>query len=88
MKHSMLISIILYSLVTILSAKEVPLWEGAAPGAKGETPKDIPTLTHFLAPAEKNTGAAIVICPGGGYGGLAGHEGKGYAENLMKSMFS
>ena len=25
------------------------------------------------------TGAALVICPGGGYGGLADHEGKGYA---------
>ena len=25
------------------------------------------------------TGAAFIICPGGGYGGLAEHEGKGYA---------
>ncbi|MEI2727432.1 MAG: alpha/beta hydrolase [Verrucomicrobiota bacterium] len=28
---------------------------------------------------EKSTGAAIVICPGGGYGGLAQHEGRSYA---------
>ncbi|MFT6792539.1 MAG: acetyl esterase/lipase [Rubritalea sp.] len=75
--------IISTSFVTSISAKEVPLWDGAAPGATGETPRDIPTLTHFLAPEGKNTGAAIVICPGGGYGGLAGHEGKGYAEFLQ-----
>jgi len=56
-----------------------PLWEGAAPGALGSEPKDIPRLTVYLAPKEKATGAAMVICPGGGYGGLAGHEGSDYA---------
>jgi acetyl esterase/lipase len=71
------------SIVTSLSAKEVPLWEGDAPGSKGQAPRDIPTLTHFLALEKSNTGAAIVICPGGGYGGLAGHEGRGYAEFLQ-----
>jgi acetyl esterase/lipase len=30
-----------------------------------------PTLTVFLPPKEKNTGAAVVICPGGGYNILA-----------------
>jgi len=30
-----------------------------------------PTLTLFLPPKEKNTGAAVVICPGGGYNILA-----------------
>lgn len=69
--------------LTSLSAKEVPLWEGDAPGSKGQTPRDIPTLTHFPAAEKNNTGAAIVICPGGGYGMLAGHEGKGYAEWLQ-----
>jgi acetyl esterase/lipase len=35
-----------------------------------------PALEIFPAPAEKNTGAAVLICPGGGYGGLAyDHEG-------------
>lgn len=35
-----------------------------------------PTLTVFTPPADKNTGAAIVICPGGGYSRLAmTHEG-------------
>lgn len=57
----------------------IPLWPGAAPGALGTDAKDIPTLTPFLAKPGTATGAAVVICPGGGYGGLAGHEGKDYA---------
>jgi len=60
---------------------EFPLWEGKAPGQKGDDPKDIPTLKPYWS--EKPTGAAMVICPGGGYGGLAGHEGKGYADWLV-----
>jgi acetyl esterase/lipase len=30
-----------------------------------------PTITVFPAPADKNTGAAVLVCPGGGYGMLA-----------------
>jgi acetyl esterase/lipase len=57
-----------------------PLWPGGAPGALGTADKDIPTLTAFLP--EKPTGAAIVVLPGGGYGGLADHEGSAYARWL------
>lgn len=60
----------------------VRLWEGAAPLAKGEADSDVPTLTPFVAPGERATGAAVVVFPGGGYGGLAGHEGAGYARWL------
>jgi acetyl esterase/lipase len=56
-----------------------PLWKNGAPGALGSDAKDIPTLTPFLAEKEKATGAAIVVLPGGGYHGLAEHEGKDYA---------
>jgi acetyl esterase/lipase len=59
-----------------------PLWPNGTPGALGTEAKDIPTLTPFLPPPEKGTGAAIVICPGGGYGGLADHEGGQYARFL------
>lgn len=59
-----------------------PLWKDGAPGALGTEPKDIPTLTPFLAAKENASGAAIVVLPGGGYGGLAEHEGKAYAEWL------
>lgn len=71
--------------VTILNAQtnpSFPLWPEGAPGALGTNAKDIPTLTVFLPAAEKATGAAMVICPGGGYAHLADHEGSQYARWL------
>jgi len=61
------------------------LYPGGAPGALGDKDDDKPTLTAFLPDADKATGAAFVICPGGGYGGLAPHEGAGYAEWLAEN---
>jgi acetyl esterase/lipase len=58
----------------------IRLWEGDAPGALGKRPQDIPTLTPYPAPADKQTRATVLIFPGGGYGNLAEHEGTGYAE--------
>lgn len=63
----------------------IPLWPNGAPGALGTADHDIPSLTAFLPAADKATRAAIVICPGGGYGGLADHEGRGYAEWLAEN---
>jgi acetyl esterase/lipase len=61
----------------------VPLWDRKAPGAVGDTETDKPSLKVFLAPNNKANGAAVVVCPGGGYGGLADdHEGKQVAEFL------
>ncbi|HTY86390.1 MAG TPA: alpha/beta hydrolase [Candidatus Acidoferrum sp.] len=57
----------------------VPLWPGDAPGARGNTTNDIPTLTPYLPDPTNATGAAMVICPGGGYAHLAPHEGNDYA---------
>ncbi len=59
-----------------------PLWPEGAPGALGNADKDIPALTVYLPEPEKATGAAVVICPGGGYGMLAPHEGRDYARFL------
>jgi acetyl esterase/lipase len=59
-----------------------PLWPEGAPGALGKEDKDIPTLTPYWPDPAKATGAAMVICPGGGYGGLAPHEGDQYARFL------
>src|SRR5439155_6828537 len=59
------------------------LWPQGAPGAVGEEEKDKPSLTVFLPPADKANGAAVVICPGGGYGFLAvDHEGQQIASWL------
>ncbi len=60
----------------------IRLWEGDAPGALGQAPKDIPTLTPFPAGQNTDTGATMLVLPGGGYAGLAEHEGTGYAEFL------
>jgi acetyl esterase/lipase len=57
----------------------VPLWVGAAPGALGNSESDIPKLTVYAATGQQTSGAAMVICPGGGYRVLAEHEGKYYA---------
>jgi len=59
-----------------------PLWPDGAPGALGTADKDIPTLAPFLPDPAKATGAAVVICPGGGYSQLAAHEGADYARFL------
>lgn len=66
--------------LTAMAAMEpVLLWPGGAPGALGEADRDKPTITPYLVEGEKASGASIVICPGGGYGGLAKHEGHDYA---------
>jgi acetyl esterase/lipase len=59
------------------------LWPDGAPGAVGSEPVDKPKLTVYRASAEDANGAAVVVCPGGGYGRLAAdHEGKQVAEWL------
>lgn len=59
------------------------LWPHGATNAVGHEDADKPTLTVFPPPADKANGAAVVICPGGGYGHLAvGHEGADVAAWL------
>ena len=70
--------VFLFVTATIASGP-IPLWPKGAPGALGQEDKDIPTLTPYLASPTNASGAAVVICPGGGYAGLAAHEGKDYA---------
>ena len=81
-----LLLIMLASLARAQTA--IPLWPDGAPGALGKEDKDIPTITPYLADAANATGAAMVILPGGGYGGLAPHEGKGYADWLVTNGIS
>jgi acetyl esterase/lipase len=59
------------------------LWPQGAPGAVGSEDRDQPTLSIYLPSTAKANGAAVVICPGGGYGALAvDHEGRQPAEWL------
>lgn len=84
----------LYSQVNVIS-----LWNGKVPGAKenaawvettdsndGWTKTRLvtnPRIDYYPAKAELRNGTAVVICPGGGYWGIAiDHEGKQTAEWL------
>jgi acetyl esterase/lipase len=80
------VSIILAIPVTLMAQQSPPqvvhLWTNGAPGF--ESRKDIPeqaasywvknvnnpSVTVFLPPKEKATGAAVIICPGGGFAEL------------------
>jgi acetyl esterase/lipase len=64
-------------------AQVIPLWPKGAPGAVGDSAVDKPSLTVFRAPADKATGTAAVVFPGGGYAHLAvGKEGVAVAHWL------
>ena len=67
----------------VTTPRTVVLWPDGAPGALVQEDADVPTLTIYLPAAPQATGAAIVVCPGGGYGGLAlDHEGHQVARLL------
>lgn len=66
----------------IAEEQTITLWPDGAPGALGREPADTPTLTPYFPPKDKATGAAVIVCPGGGYARLAEHEGRPVAEWL------
>ena len=64
-----------------LGIATIPLWEGDAPGALGNEPVDVPTLTLFRPQPGSGNGTAVIIAPGGGYMGLASNlEGRQVAD--------
>jgi len=76
---------------------EIPLWKDGAPGfesRKDEPPlaqdwwvRNVhnPSITAFLPDPEKATGAAVIVCPGGGHKNLVFNaEGRDPAEYLQK----
>jgi len=75
-----LIFVFAISLAHAVTPETVVLWPKGAPGAKGDKPEDTPRIDVYPA-TEKPCGAAMVVCPGGGYGGLAAdHEGRQVAQ--------
>jgi acetyl esterase/lipase len=82
-----------FSFTICLAQKEIPLYPGSIPNSKSVPDQETitkdyvvrnvskPTLSIFLPPKEKATGAAVVVCPGGGYGVLViGREGYDVAK--------
>lgn len=62
--------------------KRISLWDGNAPIGEGKTEEADAWITVHH-PSTNGKGVAIVICPGGGYGGLVlGPEGQGIAAWL------
>src|SRR4051794_8204882 len=66
------------------------LYPNGAPGAVGTEDRDKPTLTFYPVTGQNNnTGTAVVVCPGGGYGALAAdHEGTQVARFLNANGIS
>jgi dienelactone hydrolase len=80
--------------------KEIPLWPTDAPGSEGKTGEEKirvtpdgehvvssvhkPSITPYLPPKEKATGAAVIVVPGGGHRELwVDHEGHNVARWLV-----
>lgn len=51
--------------------RTIPLWTGKAPGALGDAPEDIPTLTIYMPPNTTGPMTAVIVAPGGGYRALS-----------------
>lgn len=83
------------------SQQQMPLYAGKIPNSKSTILKEktedlengvlfisdtsIPTLTAYLPDAGRANGTAVIICPGGGYSGVAIlHEGYQVAEVFQK----
>ena len=81
--------------------KEILLWPNGAPGSEGKTGDEKiritdtgervlsnihkPSLTPFLPPADKATGCAVIVAPGGGHRELwSDHEGHNVARWLSE----
>ena len=47
--------------------RRVPLWPGTAPRGDGTTEESLATVQVYRPKPDRATGAAVVICPGGGY---------------------
>jgi acetyl esterase/lipase len=85
-------------------AQEIPLWANGAPGFESRRNEPIeakdywirnihnPSITVYLPPKEKATGAAVVICPGGGHRELVfkaeGVEPAEYLNSLGVAAFA
>jgi acetyl esterase/lipase len=96
-KYLFIILLILNSLIIYSQDISMKVWPGGAPESNGiTTPEEISdngTVSNvseaeiycFFPKKEMNTGVAVVICPGGGYGRLAmNHEGVDLARWLAE----
>lgn len=94
--------LILLSAPFLRAGDEIPIWLGLAPGTEDRADEEFitnerfqkvyqPSLTVHLPPQELATGAAVLICPGGGYHHLAifkeGHHTAAWLNSLGITAF-
>lgn len=82
-KSRILLSLLIAATSIMTASAQKPkvfdLWPNGCPTAS-ENPQDTARVWLYLPKAEKATGRAVVICPGGGYSHLAmNHEGHEWA---------
>lgn len=99
MKTILLLAAFFTAATAIAGEAEILLWPGGAPGSEGKTADEKvvisasgerqvssihqPSITPFLPPKDKATGAAVLVIPGGGHRMLCvDHEGAFVAEWL------
>lgn len=89
-------ALLIFTYTTMNAQKVIKLWETTPPTSNEITEAEkserngnwvtnvsSPELTIYQANKTKNTGMAVVVCPGGGYAGLAiQHEGSQFAKWL------
>ncbi|PWK76469.1 acetyl esterase/lipase [Mucilaginibacter oryzae] len=95
MKYILSSLVVMFTTLTVIAQeKPMPLYLQGVPNSKKAPASYIeksdkgwttmvtePTLTPYLPEKGKANGAAIVVCPGGGYAGLASeHEGRAVAK--------
>ncbi len=98
---SFFILFVLSSGQKLIAQKSLPLYEGEIPNSRETTLKDSvlhfgdlrfinriikPDLTMYLPEKSRAKGAAVIICPGGAYFGVAiDHEGHAIAKKLQEN---
>ncbi len=99
--HLLIITVLLLPALCSYSQTVIPLYNSTIPGAKDVENQEradtlqngsiflkgvcYPTLTVFLPSKLQATGAAVIVCPGGGYAGLSiTDEGSRVAQELTK----
>jgi acetyl esterase/lipase len=64
----------------------IRLWEGRAPGALGDAPEDVPTLTIYMPPNTTGPMTAVIVAPGGGYRALSMNKEGRIPANYLNSL--